>query len=64
MVKRYCVLFPDGSLNVHSNQNGDNAAAVEASRERDFYNKGERDPTKRAAYGLIDIDIVSFKEMT
>jgi hypothetical protein len=63
MVKRHCILFPDGSLNLMSNEDGEARAINRARRETALYNKGETDPVKRAAFGAIQIDLMSFKEM-
>ena len=62
MVKRLCVLFPDGSLNLMSNEEGEAVALKRARRECTIYNKGERDPKALAMFGEIDVDLMSFKE--
>lgn len=64
MAKRFCVLFPDGSLNIHSNQRGEVAAKNEARAEARSYNKGETNATEKASFGEIDVDLLSFKELT
>lgn len=63
MVKRLCVLFPDGSLNLMSNEEGEAVAHNRARRETNLYNKGERDPQKLAMFGEIQVDLMSFKEL-
>lgn len=61
MVKRLCVLYPDGSLNLMSPQDGDTLATIRARRECALYNKGERDPILLAQFGEIDVNLMSFK---
>lgn len=63
MVKRLCVLYPDGSVSIISPQDGEASATNRARRECAGYNKGERDLTKRAMIGEIAIDLMSFKEL-
>lgn len=63
MVKRMCVLFPDGSLNVMSNEKGEASARVAARRECQIWNKGEKDPSRLAMFGEIEVDLMSFKEL-
>lgn len=62
MVKRICVLFADGSINVIAPHKGEGAALSEARHDRDVWNKGERDRAKLAQVGEIDVDLMSFKE--
>ena len=61
MVKRLCVLFPDGSLSLISPQEGEAIATNGARRECALYNKGERDPLKLAQFGEIEINLMSFR---
>jgi hypothetical protein len=61
MVKRLCVLYPDGSVNIQSPQEGNAAAVNRARRECLGYNKGERDMTALAQFGEIEVDLMSFK---
>jgi hypothetical protein len=61
MIKRLCVLYPDGSISIQSPQEGEAAAVNRARRECRGYNKGERDDRKHAAFGEIQIDLQSFK---
>lgn len=61
MVKRLCVLYPDGSLTIQSPQPGEATAVNRARRECIGYNKGERDDRKHAEFGEIEIDLMSFK---
>lgn len=62
MVKRFCILFPDGSVSVISNQDGEAAALGRARRECKLLNKNERDSAECATFGEIEISLTSFKE--
>lgn len=62
MVKRVAIIFPDGSLNVMSSIEGEAAATAQARREAAAYNKGERDASKRAYFGVLDVDLTGFRE--
>lgn len=57
MVKRIAVVFPDGSINVVSGAKSEAQALHEARREKEVWNKGERDKSKHAM-----IDLNSFRE--
>jgi hypothetical protein len=61
MVKRLCVLYPDGSVSIMSPQDGEASATNRARRECAGYNKGERDLGNLAQFGEIDVDLMSFK---
>lgn len=62
MVKRLCVLYPDGSVSIMSLQDGNAASSTNrARRECLSYNKTARDATELAEFGEIDIDLMSFK---
>lgn len=61
MVKRICVLYPDGSLNVLSGNRGEQHLN-EARAEERGYNKGETRQDEKALVGEIDVDLMSFKE--
>lgn len=64
MVKRMCVLYPDGSINVvEGNQRSDAAQINEARKLCDGFNKGETDKAKLATFGQIEVDLMSFKEL-
>ncbi len=63
MVRRVCIMFPDGSISVMPNGDGETAARVQAFREAARFNKGERDDRERAQFGLIEVDLMSFKEL-
>lgn len=61
MVKRLCVIYPDGAVDVMHNQDGE-AIAINCARSLcDLYNRGERDPLKLAQFGEIDVNLMSFK---
>lgn len=62
MVKRYCVMFPDGSVNVMSHQDGEAAALSRARRECKLFNKGERDEAEKATFGEIEVSLTSYRE--
>lgn len=62
MVKRFCVMFPDGSVNVQSNQDGESAALARARMECRMFNKGERDKQQHATFGEIEISLTSYRE--
>lgn len=62
MVRRFCVLFPDGSVNVMSAEGGEAAALSRARQECARYNKGETDDARRAAFGEIEVSLTSFRE--
>lgn len=61
-VKRICVMFPDGSINVYSGKVYPGQELNDARRERDNFNKLERNPRLHAAIGEIMVDLGSFKE--
>jgi hypothetical protein len=63
MVKRLCVLYPDGSLNIMSIEDGEASAHNRARRECNGYNKGSRATDYQAQFGEIQIDLMSFKEL-
>ena len=63
MVSRICIIFPDGSISIMANTEGEAAARVQASRETARFNKGESNPQARAQFGSIDIDLMSFREL-
>jgi hypothetical protein len=63
MVKRICVLFPDGSMNVISGSQHRTEQINEARRDAAVWNKNERDPRKLAQFGEIDVDLIGFKEL-
>lgn len=62
MVKRICVLYPDGSLNVLSGNRGEQHNLNEARAEARGYNKGETRQEEKALVGEIEVDLMSFKE--
>jgi len=62
MVKRICVMFPDGSLQVFSGQNSEAANVAEARRTVKHLNRGERDKNELAQFGQIEVDLMSFRE--
>lgn len=62
MVKRMCVLYPDGSVSVMSNVLGPVEAMNEARSTANGFNKGEKDKTQFALSGEIEIDLVGFRE--
>jgi hypothetical protein len=62
MVKRIAVLYPDASILIISGQKGEAAAKVQARYECAVWNKGEMDPARRAMFGEIEIDLMSFRE--
>jgi hypothetical protein len=62
MVKRLCVIYPDGSLHLMSNEDGEAAAINRARRRARTYNEGETDPRSLAAFGEIMVDLMSFRE--
>lgn len=62
MVKRFCVMFPDGSVNVMSHQDGESRALALARRECALFNKGETEPDRLATFGEIEISLTSYRE--
>lgn len=62
MVKRICVLYPDGSINALSSGRGEQHALNEARDEARRYNKGEKDRSQLALVGEVEVDLMSFKE--
>jgi hypothetical protein len=62
MVKRFCVMFPDGSVSVMTHQDGEAAALARARRECKLFNKGERDKEAHATFGEIEISLTSYRE--
>lgn len=62
MVKRFCILFPDGSLTIVSRFDGEAASLGRARTECQLYNKGEKKKEHLAMIGEIEIDLMSFKE--
>ena len=63
MVKRLCVLYPDGSLNLMSGSKSPADQVNEARLLRDGFNKGETDKAELASFGEIQVDLMSFKEL-
>lgn len=64
MVKRVCVLYPDGSLCVMAGGGRSEAAQVNEARKLcDGFNKGETDKAELAMFGEIAVDLVSFKQL-
>ncbi len=62
MVKRICIIFPDGSLSIMSGA-ADRAEPInQARRECAAFNKHETDKAEMASFGEIDVDLMSFKE--
>lgn len=62
MVKRVAIIFPDGSLSIMPSSDGETNALAQAKRESDLYNKHERDKSKRAYFGVLDVDLTGFRE--
>ncbi len=62
MVKRIAVLFPDGSINIMSNQVGEVTAITAARRECQIWNKSRRTGELLTQFGEIEIDLMSFRE--
>jgi len=62
MVKRICIIFPDQSLTIMSNVKGEGSALHQAHFEAKIHNKGERDESRKAQVGEIEIDLTSFKQ--
>ena len=62
MVKRYCVMFPDGSVNVMSHQEGEANARAMARKECQLYNKGVRVGEEPSTFGEIEISLTSYRE--
>lgn len=62
MVKRFCVMYPDGSVNVMSHQDGEDRALARARRECALFNKNERDKEAHATFGEIDVSLTSYRE--
>lgn len=60
MVKRICVIFPDQSVTLFSNADGEAAALSRARDELKIWNRDKRQPP--AQMGEIDVDLMSFKE--
>ena len=61
MVKRLCVLYPDGALDLMTNQDGEAVATNKARSLCRLYNDGETDPLDLAQFGEIEVDLQSFK---
>ena len=62
-VKRICVMYPDGSVNIYSGKVYPGQELNDARRERDNFNKAERDKRHQAAVGEIMVDLMTFKEI-
>jgi hypothetical protein len=62
MVKRFCVMYPDGSVNVMTHQDGEAKALSMARRECKLFNKGARDNEEHATFGEIEISLTSYRE--
>lgn len=62
MVKRVCVLYPDGSLTLVAAGRSEAAQVNEARRLRDGFNKGERNKAELASFGEVEVDLMSFRE--
>lgn len=64
MVKRICIMFPDGSLSVAPNDGRtENDLLAGVRREATLYNRGETDAKNKATIGAIEVDLMSFREM-
>ena len=61
-VKRMCVLYPDGSLNLMSGNNSEAAQVNEARKMCSGFNRGETNPDELAMFGEIEVNLSSFKE--
>jgi len=61
-VRRFCILYPDGSVMILPGNMGEGDALAQAREECRIMNKGERDPHRKASFGEITVDLVSFKE--
>lgn len=62
MVKRICIIFPDGSLSIMAGAADRAEPLNQARRECAAFNRGEKDKTEKASFGEIDVDLMSFKE--
>jgi len=63
MVKRLCVIYPDGSVSIQSPEDGEAVATNRARNECRGYNKYARPEDSLAQFGEIDINLMSFKEL-
>lgn len=62
MVKRICIIFPDGSVSIMAGAADKAEPLNQARRECSLFNRGERDVNETASFGEIDVDLMSFKE--
>lgn len=63
MVRRVCVIWPNGEIDVVSSEDGERAAENTARDLVEFFNKGARGANELAQFGTIEVDLMSFKEM-
>lgn len=61
MARRICIVYPDGSMTVFAAES-EGAALAAGRHELKIYNRGQRDQTKKAQLGEIEVDFVSFRE--
>lgn len=62
MVKRICIIFPDGSVSIMAGPVDKAEPLNQARRECLLFNRGEKDKSEMASFGEIDVDLMSFKE--
>ena len=64
MVKRIAIIYPDASISVMAGAHDSAKAINQARREVRLFNKGEAAPAARAQFGEIEVDLMSFKELS
>ncbi len=63
MVKKICVLYSDGSMNVLSGKRGEENAIAEARGEALVDNRHVKEQKDLARVGMIEVDLDSFEEI-
>lgn len=64
MVKRICIIFPDGSLSIMPKMENEQQQLNAARDEARGFNRGEKNRSELAMIGEIEINLTSFKERT